>query len=117
MSEIQTHQYDPLPIFAIAIGVVASSVNASGGFDLWDSMVGLILGVILLSFQDYVKGGALHRLSFSSLVGFCLILIFGFVGDKFIFHKVIALTSAQREVGFFLVWVLLTGGAYWKYRS
>ena len=108
-------QYDPLPIFAIAVGVVASSVNASGGFGLWDTMIGIIMGILLLSFRDFAKGGGLNLISYSALVGFCMILVFGFIGDQILFPQCDSLEDF-RDVIFFVAWVLLSSISYFTLR-
>ncbi len=108
-------QYDPLPIFAIAVGVVASSVNASGGFGLWDTMIGIIVGILLLSFRDFSKGGGLNLISYSTLFGFCMILVFGFIGDQFLFRNNDSLEKF-RDLLFFVIWVLLSCISYFILR-
>lgn len=111
MNDPRTPAYDPLPIFAVAIGVVASAANASGSLDLWDTMVGLILGLILLSFREYAHGSQLQRISFASMAGFCLLLIFGVLGEV-VFHQLLGLDAFWRQFAFFVSWLLLSGGAY-----
>jgi|GEM_PF-5788639 len=68
-------------LLGVALAGAISVAAADGNFDLWDSIVGVSLLVILWAFDHHADGNWKVGLAFASVFGLCWVIAVGVVID------------------------------------
>lgn len=72
-------EHDQIPILALGIGIIGGAINSQYAFDLWDTMIGVILSLVLLYYRRVTKRDLMSLFIHSLMSGFGLLLVFGFL--------------------------------------
>lgn len=74
-----TKRGESATLLGVALAGAVTVVLTEGTFDLWDSLVGIILGIMLLTYDNYQDDSLKESLAFAAIYSINVVLIlFGF---------------------------------------
>ncbi len=110
----EKNNYSALLGVALAGAITVTQTN--GKFDLWDSMLGLVLLSILIAFDDYKGDSRKIRFAHSNVWSLCTILCIGIFLDLLIAEKMICgfkISGREYNGLILLIWMLISYAWYW----
>lgn len=108
---------DNSTVISVAIAGVVAVAVAPEGWDFSDTIVGLLLLIVLVTYGNFgpeTMGSRRERVALSAVVGFCLTLVIGlavipklhdrFCGSESLYFAITCVTTSAGTY-FFLPWV------------
>jgi hypothetical protein len=99
-----------ITIVSVSLAGVVSVAVTGETWDLFDTMVGIILLLVLFAYADFVAsdiGSLAESLAVSTVVGFCIVMIAG----PWI-EMLPAFSGVWKDIWFVVIWVMLSVVAY-----
>lgn len=114
-----TKRGESATLLGVALAGAVTVVLTEGTFDLWDSLVGIILGIMLLTYDNYQDDSLKESLAFAAIYSINVVLIlFGF-GFYDFWESM--MPSIREDILGVLLWgvitLLLLAGRQWFFKK
>lgn len=103
---MNTKRGESATLLGVALAGAITVVLTEGTFDLWDSLVGMILGIMLLTYDNYQDSSFRESLAFASIYSINLVLILFGLGLYDLWEA--NLPTIREDILGVLLWAIIT---------